>query len=40
MTKRYDNDDFWPKSVLQAVFLTLRKDQGRWPGYDAITDKW
>ena len=37
--KTYDNDDFWPKSVLQAVFLSLRKDQGRWPGYDAITDK-
>ncbi len=37
--KVYDDDDFWPKSVLQAVFLSLRKDQGRWPGYDAITDK-
>ena len=37
--KTYDDDDFWPKSVLQAVFLSLRKDQGRWPGYDAITDK-
>ena len=38
--KTYDNDaDFWPKSVLQAVFLSLRKDGKRWPGYDAITDK-
>ena len=25
--------------MLQAVFLTLRKDGQRWPGYDAITDK-
>jgi hypothetical protein len=33
-----DAPDFWPKSVLQAVFLTLRQDaDGTWPGYDAIT---
>ena len=35
-----DDADFWPKSVLQAVFLALRQaDDGTWPGYEAITDK-
>ena len=29
-------DGFWEKTVLQSVFLTLRKDGERWPGYDAI----
>ena len=33
--------DFWPKSVLQAVFLPLRgqagaDDKSRWPGYAAV----
>jgi len=32
---------FWPKTVLQAVFLPLRQEQqqgnnNHWPGYDAI----
>ena len=34
-----DTADFWPKSVLQAVFLSLRQDGDAWPGYDAITDR-
>lgn len=36
-----DARDFWPKSVLQAVFLGLRQDAdtGAWPGYDAISDR-
>eukprot|EP00427_Karlodinium_veneficum_P009702 CAMPEP_0169093632 /NCGR_PEP_ID=MMETSP1015-20121227/17538_1 /TAXON_ID=342587 /ORGANISM="Karlodinium micrum, Strain CCMP2283" /LENGTH=149 /DNA_ID=CAMNT_0009154281 /DNA_START=55 /DNA_END=500 /DNA_ORIENTATION=- len=29
------NPDFWPKSVLQAVFLKLRYVDGVWPGYNA-----
>lgn len=30
--------EFWPKSVLQAVFLPLRQDEatGEWPGYERI----
>lgn len=29
--------DFWPASVLQAVFLPLRQDgAGGWPGYERI----
>ena len=29
--------DFWPKSVLQAVFLPLRQgSDGKWPGYERI----
>ena len=29
--------DFWPKSVLQAVFLPLRQSEsGSWPGYERI----
>jgi hypothetical protein len=29
--------DFWPKSVLQAVFLPLRQDEsGAWPGFERI----
>ena len=29
--------DFWPKSVLQAVFLPLRQSEsGAWPGYERI----
>jgi len=32
--------DFWPKSVLQAVFLPLRQaDDGSWPGYERITGR-
>ena len=36
-----DQEDFWPKSVLQAVFLPLRQQPGgtadaRWPGYLAV----
>jgi len=35
-----DDADFWPKSVLQAVFLSLRQDaDGSWPGYERITDR-
>lgn len=34
-------EGFWPKSVLQAVFLPLRQgsepgDVGAWPGYGAV----
>lgn len=28
--------EFWPKTVLQSVFLPLRKDGGKYPGYEAI----
>lgn len=37
-----EQPDFWPKSVLQAVFLPLRQNPDassadtRWPGYDAV----
>ncbi|KAJ8599810.1 hypothetical protein CTAYLR_004004 [Chrysophaeum taylorii] len=31
--------DFWPKSVLQAVFLKLRKEGDAWPAYDKITNR-
>lgn len=36
-----NDEDFWPKSVLQAVFLPLRQGDGasideQWPGYGAI----
>ena len=34
-----DDPDFWPQSVLQAVFLSLRKEGSDWPGYDRITDR-
>ena len=34
-----DDPDFWPQSVLQAVFLSLRKEGSAWPGYDRITDR-
>ena len=30
------SQDFWPKSVLQAVFLPLRNVDGAWPGYERI----
>ncbi|KAG7371983.1 protein of unknown function DUF4336 containing protein [Nitzschia inconspicua] len=32
--------DFWPKSVLQAVFLPIRTDtRGNYPGYEALVDR-
>jgi len=32
--------EFWPRSVLQAVFLPLRKDSsGEFPGYEALKDR-
>lgn len=35
--KAVADPDFWPKSVLQAVFLPLRQgSDGGWPGYDRI----
>ena len=39
-----DATDFWPKTVLQAVFLPLRQRNGesdvtRWPGYSAVQGK-
>ena len=35
-----DNVDFWPKSVLQAVFVALRQeDDGSWPAYDALKNR-
>lgn len=37
--KVYDDPGFWPKSVLQAVFLTLRQEGKRWPGYESITNR-
>jgi len=32
-------EGFWEKSVLQSVFLTLRQEGNRWPGYDAIKER-
>ena len=33
----FADKDFWPKSVLQAVFLPLRQaDDGGWPGYERV----
>lgn len=35
-----DNPTFWPKSVLQAVFLPLRTDKdGAYPGFEAIQNR-
>jgi len=36
-----DDESFWPKSVLQAVFLPLRQGDGaeQWPGYAAIRNR-
>lgn len=31
-----NDPDFWPKSVLQAVFLPLRSEGAKWPGYEAV----
>jgi hypothetical protein len=32
--------DFWPKTVLQAVFLPLRTDiNGNYPGYEALRER-
>ena len=35
------DESFWPKSVLQAVFLPLRQGDGaeQWPGYAAIRNR-
>lgn len=35
-----DDPTFWPRTVLQAVFLPLRTDEnGRYPGYDALQNR-
>lgn len=35
-----DDPTFWPRTVLQAVFLPLRTDEkGNYPGYDALKDR-
>lgn len=31
-----EQPDFWPKSVLQSVFLPLNKVNEKWPGYEAV----
>jgi hypothetical protein len=31
-----NDPSFWPKTVLQSVFLPLREENGRYPGFDAI----
>jgi hypothetical protein len=37
---KVEDPSFWPKSVLQAVFLPLRiNDDGKYPGYEAIKDR-
>lgn len=37
---RERNPDFWPKTVLQSVFLALRQDEdGRWPGYEVLAER-
>eukprot|EP00980_Cylindrotheca_fusiformis_P001341 scaffold338_cov116-Cylindrotheca_fusiformis.AAC.6 len=39
-TKTMTDPTFWPRTVLQAVFLPLRTDgDGNYPGYDAIKDR-
>ena len=38
--KAVSDPDFWPKSVLQAVFLPLRQvGDGTWPGYERVQGK-
>lgn len=34
-----DEDYFYERTVLQAVFLPLRYENGRYPGFDAISDR-
>lgn len=35
-----NDQSFWPRSVLQAVFLPLRTDEnGNFPGYEALKDR-
>lgn len=38
-SKIYDDQFFWPKTVLQSVFLPLRVVENVYPGYNAIVNR-